>query len=408
MKALLPVAGNGTRMYPLGLTTPKALIRILNKPLIEWTLQALADNNVDEVVIVTSAGKFGTMISRYIEQQVIATNRFPLKISLVVQEQQLGTAHVVQVAATHFTDDEQFLFLYGDDLYGPKNIETVLSAPGLAVIGTPVPDPEKWGIFQTNDAGMLENVVEKPTTPVGNLANIGCMKLDARIFKLYDELEISVRGEYEITDSLQLLAKQEQISVIPASDYWIPIGYPWHILDATERFLPEQESKIEGEVATDVVQSGTLVLPASSRILPGSHLEGNVLVGENVVIGPNARLRGNTVIGDNSTVGFGVEVKNSVLGDSVRIPHLAYVGDSVVGNDVNIAGGTMIANWRHDAQPISTPVKGAMVNTLREKFGAVLGDGVRLGVNTSIYPGRKIWPGLSTRPGQVVDKDLTQ
>lgn len=408
MKALLPVAGNGTRMYPLGLTTPKALVRILNKPLIEWTLQALVDNHIDEVVIVTSAGKFGTMIREYVEQEIVGKNKFPLKIKLAVQEQQLGTAHVVQMAAEHFAPDEQFIFLYGDDLYGPKNIQAVLNAPTLAVIGTPVPDPEKWGIFQTNDAGMLENVVEKPTTNVGNLANIGCMKLDARIFKLYDELEISVRGEYEVTDSLQLLAKQDQIAVIPATDYWIPIGYPWHILDASEQFLEQQESKIDGEVAVDVQKSGTLVLPSSSRILSGCHLEGNILVGENVVIGPNARLRDNTVIGDNSTVGFGVEVKNSVLGDSVRIPHLAYVGDSVIGNDVNIAGGTMIANWRHDAQPISTPVKGAMVSTMREKFGAVIGDGVRLGVNTSIYPGRKIWPGLSTRPGQVVDKDLTQ
>lgn len=408
MKAVLPVAGNGTRMYPLGSTTPKALIRILNKPLIEWTLQALSDNHIDEVVVVTSAGTFGSLIADYIQNEIVTKQKFPLKIHITVQEQQLGTAHVAQVAAEFFGKDEQFIFLYGDDLYGAKNIAAVLDAPGLAVVGMAVTDPEKWGIFQANEAGELVKVVEKPQEFVGNLANIGCMKLDSRIFALYDQLEITVRGEYEITDSLQLLAGQEKISVIAAPDYWIPIGYPWHILDATEHFLPLQTSKIEGNIGANVEQAGTLVLPASSSILPGCYLEGNILVGENVTIGPNARLRGNTVIGSHSHIGFGVEVKNSVLGESVRIPHLAYVGDSIIGNDVNIAGGSMIANWRHDAQPISTPIKGQMVSTQREKFGAVIGDHVRLGVNTSIYPGRKIWPNLSTRPGQIVDKDLTQ
>lgn len=408
MKALLPVAGNGTRMYPLGVTTPKALIKILNKPLIEWTLQALAENGIDEVVVVTSAGSFGSLISKFIENELVAKNTFPIKIDLIIQEQQLGTAHVIQMAKDRFSENEDFLFLYGDDLYGPKNISTVVAAQGLAVIGKVVTDPEKWGIFQADEAGDLLKVVEKPTEFVGNLANIGCMKLNSRIFNLYDQLEISVRGEYEITDSLQLLASQEKIAVIAAPDYWIPIGYPWHILEATEYFLTQQKSIIEGEMDESVHQSGSLVLPKSSRILADCHLEGNILVGENVVIGPGARIRGSTVVGDNSHIGFSVEVKNSVLGIGVRIPHLAYVGDSVIGDDVNIAGGSMIANWRHDDQPIATPIKGQMVSTQRKKFGAVIGDHVRLGVNTSVYPGRKIWPNLSTRPGQIVDKDLTQ
>ncbi|MBP7875769.1 NTP transferase domain-containing protein [Candidatus Woesebacteria bacterium] len=407
MKALLPVAGNGTRMHPLGVTTPKALIRILNKPLIEWTLQALVENHIDEVVIVISGGKFGSLIKEYVEKEIVAANTFPIKINFAVQEQQLGTAHVIQVAADQFAENEDFLFLYGDDLYGPANIAAVLAAPTLAVVGKEVADPEKWGIFQTNEAGDLDKVVEKPKEFVGNLANIGCMKLNSRIFKFYDQLAISVRGEYELTDSLQLLAHTEKISVIAAPDYWIPIGYPWHILDATEYFLGKQESKIAGEVSSTARVEGTLVLPKSSRVLDGCHLEGNIVVGENVVIGPGSRIRGNTVIGDNSHIGFSVEIKSCVLGNNVRIPHLAYVGDSIIGNDVNIAGGTMIANWRHDNQPISTPIKGQMVNTQRLKLGTIIGDHVRLGVNTSIYPGRKVWPNLTTSPGQIVDKDLT-
>ena len=152
-------------------------------------------------------------------------------------------------------------------------------------------------------------------------------------------------------------------------------------------------------MAENTFQTGTLVLPKSSTILPGCYLEGNILVGEDVTIGPNARIRGETVV---------VEVKNCVLGEHVDVLHLAFLGDSVLGNNINVAGGTMLANYRHDGEPVQTPVKGTMVSTLRQKFGAVIGDGVKLGVNTTMYPGRKIWPGLSTRPGQIVDKDLQQ
>ncbi len=408
MKAVIPVAGNGTRMFPLGVTTPKALMRILNKPLITWTLEALAENHIEEAVIVLSGGKFGQLIQNYIEQSIIEPGSLPIKIHFVTQEQQLGTAHVIQQAQPFIGENEQFVFVYGDDLYGPKNIASVIASPTLAVVGTYVSDPEKWGIFQTNEAMNLVKVVEKPQEFVGDLANIGCMKLDSSIFKLYDQLKISIRGEYEITDSLQLMAQQVPIAVLPATDYWIPIGYPWHLLQANEYFLPKQTSHIEGTMAENTFQTGTLVLPKSSTILPGCYLEGNILVGEDVTIGPNARIRGETVVGDHSHIGFGVEVKNCVLGEHVDVLHLAFLGDSVLGNNINVAGGTMLANYRHDGEPVQTPVKGTMVSTLRQKFGAVIGDEVKLGVNTTMYPGRKIWPGLSTRPGQIVDKDLQQ
>ena len=408
MKALLPVAGSGTRMFPLGVTTPKALIRILNKPLIEWTLETLVANHIDEVIVITSAGEFGQQISEYVQKNIIITHKYPLSIKFLSQEQQLGTAHVIQTAAHLLQPDEEFLFLNGDDLYGPKNIAELLKSPTLAVIGKEVTDPEKWGIFKTNQQNRLEQLIEKPKDRVGNLANIGCMKLNAQIFSLYEQLEISVRGEYELTDSVQLLAQTVPIKVIPATDYWIPIGYPWHLLEATEFFLKSQASKIEGKLDPSTILNGSIVLPSSSSILPGCYLEGNILVGENVTIGPSARITGATVIGDNSVIGFSVDIINSVIGLDASITQLSYVGDSVLGNHVSIAAGTMIANSRHDHQLIQTPVKGEVVTTPRSHLGAVIGDDVQLGVNTTIFPGRKIWPGLSTRPGQIVDRDLLQ
>ena len=406
MKAVVPVAGSGTRMYPLGVTTPKCLVPILNRPLILWTLEALKTNGVTDVVLVISAGVFGKKIREYIEQAVAEKRIKDQQIQFAVQEQQLGTAHVVQAAESFFQSGDEFLFLYGDDLYGPGNIAAILKTPGLAVTGVKVKDPEKWGIFQTNSDGTLQHVVEKPATFVGDLANIGCMKLDTRVFDLYKQLKVSPRGEYELTDTLQLLANDGAVTVRPSTDYWIPIGYPWHILEATETFMAKLETKIEGVVEDGVTIKGHVVLPKSSTIKAGTYIEGNVLIGENCVIGPSASLRDAVTIGDNSKIGFAVEVKNSVIGRGSSIPHLAYVGDSVIGENVNIAGQCMLANLRHDNATIRTPIKEQMVDTGRMRFGAILGDNVKLGAGTTIYPGRKIWPDRTTRPGEVVEKDI--
>lgn len=390
-------------MYPLGVTTPKCLITILNKPLVEWTLEALHQNGITEVFAIISAGVFGQKTRDHLESLTYPN----MKITVVVQEQQLGTAHVVQMAEPHFKDrDEHFLFMYGDDLYGPKNVASVLAAPGLAIMGQEVTDPEKWGILQADEAGNLKKIVEKPKTPVGNLANIGCMKLSTRVFELFSSLKVSPRGEFELTDSLSLLAEETPIAVLPTQDYWIPIGYPWHILEAAEYFLPDIKDDRQGTIEPGVTITGKVRLPKSSIIKAGTYIDGNVHIGEHVIVGPTANLRGNVCIGDYSRIGFGVELKNSVIGKHVTMPHLAYIGDSIIGDYVNISAGCVAANVRHDGSDIETPIKGVMTTTGRRKFGAVIGEGVKLGVNTSIYPGRKIWPAKTTRPGQVVDKDI--
>ena len=92
--------------------------------------------------------------------------------------------------------------------------------------------------------------------------------------------------------------------------------------------------------------------------------------------------------------------------DGSKIPHLSYIGDSVIGENVNLGAGTITANLRHDNGNIKSMIKEKLIDTKRRKFGAVIGDNVHTGINTSIYPGRKIWPGKTTLPGEVIKKDV--
>lgn len=187
----------------------------------------------------------------------------------------------------------------------------------------------------------------------------------------------------------------------------VRLRYPWDILVLNERLIAKLDaSEIAGSVSDAAHIEGVIRLGEGSRILPGVFIEGNAVIGKNCKIGPNCYIRGNTVIGDNCHIGQAVEIKNSVIGFKTAVGHLSYVGDSVLGDRVNFGAGTIIGNLRHDGKNHRSLVDGTLVDTGRRKFGAIVGNDVHTGIHTAIYPGRKLAPGSSTRPGDVVQLDL--
>jgi bifunctional UDP-N-acetylglucosamine pyrophosphorylase/glucosamine-1-phosphate N-acetyltransferase len=183
--------------------------------------------------------------------------------------------------------------------------------------------------------------------------------------------------------------------------------YPWDLLRANERVIGAiDQNRIEGTVSDGATINGHVHLGAGSILLPGTYVEGNVVIGRNCRIGPNCYLRGNSSIGDGCRIGHSVEIKNSIIFPGSAIGHLSYCGDSVIGSQVNFGAGTIAANFRHDGANHRTEYAGKLIDTGRRKFGTIMGDGVHTGIHTSIYPGRKLWPGVSTRPGDIVRKDL--
>jgi bifunctional UDP-N-acetylglucosamine pyrophosphorylase/glucosamine-1-phosphate N-acetyltransferase len=185
------------------------------------------------------------------------------------------------------------------------------------------------------------------------------------------------------------------------------IRHPWDFLRANELYVSSlAENLIEGDIHASAVIEGVIHLGAGTRILPGVFIEGNVVIGANCKIGPNCYIRGHTSIGDGCHIGQSVEIKNCLILSKTNVGHLSYVGDSVLGEKVNFGAGTTTSNLRHDGKNHRSSVNGELVDTGRRKFGAIVGDRVHTGINTSIYPGRKLWPDTSTRPGEIVQRDL--
>ena len=186
------------------------------------------------------------------------------------------------------------------------------------------------------------------------------------------------------------------------------VEYPWEFLDFHERLLERvsQEGAGYSESKTAQLAEGArLLVGEGTHVLPGVYVEGLVIIGEGCKIGPNLYLRGPISIGDNCHIGQAVELKNTIVGNGTNVGHLSYIGDSVLANKVNLGAGTITSNLRHDGKNHRSAVDGKILDTGRRKFGTIVGDGVHTGIHTSLYPGRKLGPGTTTLPGEVVSKD---
>lgn len=211
MDAIILAAGLGTRLRPYTLTTPKPLLPVQERPILDWTISALP-NNVDRLIVVV----------HYLKEQVedyLAKQEHIKNYTVVFQENPQGTGDAVRICkdAVH---SESFMVLNGDDLFGANDLQK-LSACEAGILTHPVDEPKKFGIVFPREDGSLEKLIEKPDLQGRYLANVGAYVLPKKIFEM--KLELSARGEYEMTDYVHNLAETDRVEVVEAS-YWFPIG----------------------------------------------------------------------------------------------------------------------------------------------------------------------------------------
>jgi len=175
---------------------------------------------------------------------------------------------------------------------------------------------------------------------------------------------------------------------------------PWALLgEALDEVLEQLPSEsIASPLHPEVHLAGDrIVIGKGSRIAPGATLEGPLFIGSDVDIRAGAYLRGGVWIGDGCTVGANTEVKRSILLPKAKAPHLNYVGDSILGEGVNLGAGTVLSNFRQDGLEISIGGSGGIASG-RRKLGAILGDGVKTGCNSVLHPGVVLGSGSEIYP----------
>lgn len=378
-------------MRPLTANTPKVMLPVAGKPLLEEIILRAIDAGSDRFVIVV-----GYQADR-VRSHFGDGSRLGVRIEYAVQERQLGTGHALMAAESLAAD--HFLVLNGDVLPDTESLRA-MSRENAAVSAIRVDDPTRYGVF-LEENGIFKSVVEKSPKPPSNLANAGIYVLNRSVFDALRAMPLSERGEYELTDALNSLAAREIINIVNLKS-WLEIGRPWDILAANETMLKALEPRILGDVEPGATLKGSVVVGKGSQIMAGAYIEGPVIIGENCKIGPNCYIRPSTCIGDDVRVGNAVEIKNSAIFSGTKIGHLSYVGDSVIGLNCNFGAGTICSNLRHDKALIKSFIKGKRVDSGRRKLGAIMGDNVMTGIHTAIYTGTVIDSGFRGLPGAIL------
>ena len=154
---------------------------------------------------------------------------------------------------------------------------------------------------------------------------------------------------------------------------------------------------VELHAGVHVLGDRVFIAPGCS-VEPGAVIVGPAIIGSGVIIRTGAYVREKVILGDGSLVGAHSEVKGSVLLPGAKAPHQAYVGDSILGRDVNLGAGTICSNVKNIGREVSFSAGGEVIKTGLRKFGAVLGDGAKTGCNTVLNPGVLMGPGSVTYP----------
>ena len=389
-KAVVLAAGEGKRLRPLTFTRPKCMIQLAGKPILQHVLENLNSVGVKEAAIVVKYKK--ESITEYFAKNPVDG----MKLTFIEQGEKYGTAAAFECAKEFAS--EKFFGVAGDIITEASALKRLADGAKGEVTAAlhQVEDAREYGtaIVKGGKIAAFEEKVEKPKS---NLANCSLYVFEPSIFEKLSHLQKSVRGEHEIIDVLK------GATAVEISEYWLDMGMPWQLFSANEFLLsglPDNRDRIE-----DCTIKGKIVMEKDAEIYE-SYIEGDVYVGAGTRIGPHAYIRGTTSIGRNCDIGDSTTLKNSIIFDKVNAKHLTYIGDSIIGSNCNFGAATQIANYRFDAGHIHAVVNDVVIDTKRNKLGAIIGDNTKMGVLCSVMPGKMIGDGCWIDAGTVVKENI--
>jgi mannose-1-phosphate guanylyltransferase len=344
-KALILAGGFGTRLRPLSCTRPKTLFPIVNKPLLQWIFERLAENGIREAVLAVNL-----QTEFYIKRQRIPKHGLRISYSIDPPKTPLGTAGPVKKAQKLLGNSEPFLVLNGDifaDVNYKELIEKHIKSQATATIALcQVEDPSRYGVAEMADDNRITRFVEKPAkgTAPTNLINAGIYVLSPEIFS-YIPKGKTVSMEREVFPKL---AQQGKLYGHVVHGLWIDIGKPEEYLQ-TNKIILDTLAKAQKTRNTNKFETKKPIA-----------LDKGVSIGEKSVIGPYA------ILGKNVTVGKNVQISDSVIFQDARIGDYASVNGAiigeaaVIGKKVKISQGCIVADQAKIRDNVSLPEEAAV------------------------------------------------
>ena len=303
IKAIIPVAGMGTRMRPHTHTSPKALLFVGGKPILGHILDEIKNIGIKEVILVL--GYKGEKIRKYVNE-----NYKDIDFKFAKQEKKLGLGHAVYQTKT-FVDDEPVLIIYGDTIF-VGDISKGMKEKWDGVVGVKmVEDPRRFGVVEKK-GDKITNLVEKPdyVKPMPAIVGVNFIYNSKLMFEALQEIiekDIKTKNEYQLTDAFKIMVEKDAEMTTFPLEGWYDCGKPETMLETNKYLLKKESKKIKTK---------------NSVIIEPVYIEDGVKI-ENSVIGPYVSIAKDVIV--SSSI-----VKNSILNKECRVKN-AQMTDSIIG-----------------------------------------------------------------------------
>ncbi len=312
MKVIVPLAGKGTRLLPLTKRVPKPLVRVAGRPVMDYVMDAVKGLDVDELIVIT--GHLKDVVERYIVE------RYDVKATFVEQKTLDGTAGAINLARPYV--DSPVLIIFVDTVFeADLSLVNRVNADGIIWVKE-VEDYQRFGVIVTDAGGYMTRIVEKPSTPISRLANIGLQYV--KDWKaLFDGIAHTLKqppgkgGEYYLTDAFQYMVDRGRRLLTAPVAGWYDCGKVDTLLETNQHLLEHGRARIP---------SGPC---PRCTIVPPVYIEDGVMI-HDATVGPNVSIEAGSFVAEST-------IANSILGRNVRVVR-GNVKDSLVGDDQKIEG----------------------------------------------------------------------
>lgn len=407
MKLIILAGGEGKRMWPI--TQEKYLLPFLGKPLIYHTLKRIKDAiNFDEAIIVTKESSKDKI------SQIASS--LGIKFQITLQSESKGMADAILSAKEYIKGD--ILVINAEDVLDESIYQDVLTSAAdtqadVVFAGLHVNKYFPGGYLKVI-GDKVQGIVEKPGEgdEPSDLIKVvvDYFKDGPALIEYLQNVTSDKDDAYEVALS-QMISDNLDIRFTKYNGVWIPLKYPWHILDITAHFLSNIEQQISSkaqampagrQVSEKAFIEGNVIIEEGARIFEGAVIKGPCYIGKNVIVGNNSLIRG-SILEEGSVTGFNTDITRSYIGANSWF-HTNYIGDSVIEGDFGMGSGAVLANLRLDDNTIR--VGSEKIDSGRHKLGLMAGKGSRIGVNASTMPGIRLGSNSLVGPGVVLHEDI--
>jgi len=405
MKAVILAGGIGNRVFPLAVSRPKPMFKVLEKPLLQHVLETTKAAGLKDFIIVTGHN------SEQIKDLFGDGRSLGIDVEYTYQKEARGTANALETARNLVED--VFLVLNADDIFESSLVKDMIKASKgadaeIVLSCKPVKDTWKWGIIKMDDE-KVTRIVEKPPKgeETSNLAVIGAYIMTKDIFDYYKRIPVS---DHQYEDAIQKFIEDgRSVGAVRYDEFFAAYKYPWDLFTINEFLMDKHLKKQTIENGVDISEKaeieGNVWIRQGTKVLENTCIKGPCYIGSNSIVGNNCLIWNYSSIGNNCVVGFSSEIKHSLIGDHCWF-HTNYIGDSIILDRCSFGDRAVTANFRFDEQSIALKINDGMVDSGRDKLGAIIGDDCKMGISSCLMPGVRVGPNSIVGPSVCLYDDL--